>query len=227
MCGRFTLRTPTESIANLFAGIEFPEIPPNYNVAPTHSVAAIRSQDGQSQFAWLRWGLLPSWARDKKMGARMINARSETVHEKPAYRSAFKKRRCLVLADGFYEWIKTPDGKQPMYITRKDDRPFSMAGLWESNRQVDDQPLESCTVCTTSANATMAPIHERMPVILDDANIDAWLDPDFRDTDVLRSMLAPCADDLLTARAVSRNMNKVAYNEPDCIEPVAVQGDLF
>ena len=227
MCGRFTLRTPTRIIADIFSGISFPEIKPNYNVAPTHQVAALRRDGSDDKFAWLRWGLLPSWAKEKKIGARMINARCETIHEKPAYRAAFKRRRCLVLADGFYEWIPTPDGKQPMYITRKDDQPFAMAGLWEVNRKIETEAIESCTVVTTSANTLMAPIHERMPVILHRDSFDAWLDPQFENQKALQEMLVPCDPDWLSARPVSKNMNKVGYNAADCIEPVATQGDLF
>ena len=226
MCGRFTLSTSAKTIADMFSGLQVPEIPPSYNIAPTHQVASIRNQT-ERQFAWLHWGLLPSWAKQKKMAAKMINARCETVHEKPAYRSAFKKRRCLVLADGFYEWISTPDGKQPMYITLKNNLPFAMAGLWESNRKIDDQPIESCTVVTTNANSLMAPIHDRMPVILPDDLWEAWLDPAFEDTTALQKMLQPFDSDQLQATAVSKSANKVSNNSPECIKPADQQGELF
>ena len=233
MCGRFTLRTPTETIADIFSQLSVPEIPPSYNIAPTQNVAAIRSckstdnAQASQEFAWLRWGLLPSWAKDKKMGARMINARSETVHEKPAFRSAFKKRRCLILADGFYEWLSTPDGKQPMYVTMHDDRPFCMAGLWETNKQIDDEKIESCTIITTSANPLMTPIHDRMPVILQEDRYNMWLDPAFEDREALQDLLAPFDDTQMAVRPVSRNVNKVSHNAADCIDPVATQGNLF
>ena len=232
MCGRFTLRTPTETIADLFSNLTLPEIEANYNVAPTNSVAAVRhpsskNGSGHQEFAWLRWGLLPSWAKEKKMGSRMINARCETVREKPAYRAAFKRRRCLVLADGFYEWINTPDGKQPMYITMKSDRPFAMAGLWEINKSLDEQPLETCTVITTSANSLVADIHDRMPVILPIDRYDMWLDPAFEDQDALQDLLEPFDESKMDARAVSKNVNKVGYNVADCINPISTQGNLF
>lgn len=226
MCGRFTLRTPTETIADLFAGLSVPEITPNYNIAPTQTVAAIRNDSQGKEFALLRWGLLPSWASDKKMGARMINARCETVREKPAFRAAFKRRRCLVLADGFYEWLKTSDGKQPMYITMKDDHLFAMAGLWEVNKKIEDQKIETCTVITTSANPLVASIHDRMPVILPENRYDIWLDTSFEDQDALQDLLEPFDADQMIARPVSKNVNKVSYNAPDCIEPIATQGQL-
>ncbi len=225
MCGRFTLRTPTETIANLFGGIAIPPIPPSYNIAPTQNIATIRTHDDRQEFAWLHWGLIPFWADDRKIGSRMINARAETVREKPAFRAAFQKRRCLVLADGFYEWKATPDGKQPMYVTMRDDGPFCMAGLWESNRKLEE-PVQSCTIITTDANPLMAPIHDRMPVILRRDAWKPWLDPHFEDADWLQKQLQPCDEAQMSVRPVSRNVNKVSYNQPDCIEPVSIQAEL-
>jgi len=162
------------------------------------------------------------------MASRMINARCETVHEKPAYRSAFKRRRCLVLADGFYEWLTTADGKkQPMYVTMKNDQPFAMAGLWEVNTRVAAEPIETCTVITTSANRLMEPIHDRMPVILSNEQHEMWLDPTFQNYDALQNQLQPFSADQMTARAVARNVNKVGYNLPDAIQPIDTQGQLF
>ena len=229
MCGRFTLRTPTETIADLFAGVEFPEMTANFNIAPTQSVAAIRQPAlrDSKELSWLRWGLVPSWATDIKMGARMINARCETIQEKPAFRAAFKKRRCLILADGFYEWQATPTGKQPIYIYRKDEQPFGMAGLWECNSQIGPTPMETCTVITTAANPLVAPIHDRMPVILPAEHFEQWLDSAFEDATVLQSLLQPYAAEKMSTRAVSRNVNKVGYNQADCLTPTATQGELF
>jgi putative SOS response-associated peptidase YedK len=227
MCGRFTLRTPAETIADLFGGIPVPRITANYNVAPTQQVATIRQGAEGREFAWLRWGLLPSWAKDARMGARMINARGETVAEKPAFRAAFKRRRCLVLADGFYEWLATPQGKQPMYVTLQDDRVFAMAGLWEVNQRVTEDRIESCTIITTDANPLMARIHDRMPVILPADRYDMWLDSGFQDQQALQQLLVSFPADEMQVRPVSRNVNKVGYNQPDCIEPVATQGNLF
>lgn len=223
MCGRFTLRTPTETIADLFSGIEFPDIPPSYNVAPTQSIAVLRDSGDGPQFAWLRWGLVPFWADDIKLGNRMLNARSETVDEKPSFRAAFKKRRCLILADGFYEWKKTPDGKQPTYIHRQDDQVFTMAGLWERNRKVttaDGHPVETCTIITTTANSLMAPIHDRMPVILDANQRESWLAPDNDDVAQLKTWLVPCDATGWETYPVSTEVNKPAFNTPACIEEI-------
>lgn len=229
MCGRFTLRTPTQSVAELFRQITIPELHPTYNIAPTHQVASVRFSTAHNapEFTYLKWGLLPGWANDIRMGARMINARSETLHEKPAFRSAFKQRRCLILADGFYEWKATPDGKEPVYITLKSDVPFCMAGLWEHNSNIESEPIESCTIITTTANDLLAPLHERMPVILPTEKQAVWIDPSFQDQNTLRSFLTPLESDRMQFHAVSRSVNRVAYNQPDCIQPVATQGELF
>ncbi len=219
MCGRFTLRTPTETIVDMFEGLEIPEIQPSYNIAPTQTISAIRDTDGGIAFASLHWGLIPFWADEKKIGNRMINARCETVRDKPAFRSAFKRRRCLILADGFYEWQKTAEGKQPMYIQQKHNQPFCFAGLWELNKKIGD-PIESCTIITTAANELMSTIHDRMPVILPKSKHDIWLDRAFEDYDVLQEMLQPYPDDDLIALPVSTKVNKPSYNAPDCIEPL-------
>ncbi len=225
MCGRFTLRTPTETIADLFAGIPFPDIPPSYNIAPTQMVAAVRSREQEPQFAWLKWGLLPFWARDARIGSRMINARCETIHEKPAFRAAFKKRRCLILADGFYEWKKTDEGKQPVYIHLRDDQPYCYAGLWEFNDKTGP-PVETCTIVTTSPNELLETIHDRMPVILPRSQYDVWLNPQFEDLDYLQSLLQPYPADEMEAWPVSAQVNKPSFNRPECIEPVARQQGL-
>jgi putative SOS response-associated peptidase YedK len=209
-------------IAELFDGIEVPEIPPNYNVAPTQTVAAIRSEHDTPAFAWLRWGLVPFWATDLKIGSRMINARCETVRDKPAFRAAFKKRRCLLIADGFYEWKKTADGKQPMFVQRRDGRPWCMAGLWEKNEKTG-QGVETCAIITTGPNQLMQDIHDRMPVILSPRHYRIWLDPGFQDHDCLQSLLAPCPADEMEAWAVSPEMNKPSFNKPSCVVPIATQ----
>ena len=145
----------------------------------------------------------------------------------PPFELPFKRRRCLVVADGFYEWLATAEGKQPMYINMKDNRPFAMAGLWEVNKQATDQKIESCTVITTSANPLMAPIHDRMPVILPPERFEMWLDPGFEDHDALQELLQPFDEQKMNARPVAKNVNKVGYNQPDCIDEIAIQGDLF
>ncbi len=187
MCGRFTLRTPAETLSALFEDLRFPKLRPRYNIAPTQSILCVRQDpQGNCEPAMLRWGLVPFWSQDLKIGARMINARSETAATKPSFRAAFKSRRCLVLADGFFEWKKIGKEKQPYYITQVDDGPFCMAGLWESwkDKQSDSglaAPVETCTILTTEANSMMAPLHDRMPVILDRDQYSFWLDSSFQD----------------------------------------------
>ncbi|HEY1598513.1 MAG TPA: SOS response-associated peptidase [Pirellulales bacterium] len=173
MCGRFTLRTPAHAVADAFGLISTPDLQLRFNIAPTQLVAAVRfdPQQGGRQLTRLRWGLIPSWAADPSIGSRMINARADTVATKPAFRSAFKRRRCLVLADGFYEWKKVGSAKQPFFMRLKDDRPFAFAGLAEHWHR-DGQTIDSCSIITTESNSLMAEIHDRMPVILPPAEYD-------------------------------------------------------
>lgn len=220
MCGRYTLRTPVETLVERFEIDEHPaSISPSYNVAPTRQVAAVRAEDGRRKLEGLRWGLIPPWADDPEIGNRMINARSETVAEKPSYRRAFKERRCLILADGFYEWQKTADGKQPFYIRMEDRSPFAFAGLWES--WSNGEEIRSCTILTTEPNELVAPIHNRMPVILHREDYEMWLDPDFEEREPLTSLLKPYPEEAMEAYPVGRRVNNPANDEPGCIEPVA------
>lgn len=221
MCGRFTLKTPASELASLFDGLSFSDIPPRFNICPTQMVACLRWADGSTyQLSSLRWGLVPFWAKDLKIGARMINARSETAATKPAFRAAFKKRRCLIVADGFYEWKKEGKQKQPYYITQADESPFVLAGLWESwTDKASQAVVETCTILTTEANGTMQPLHDRMPVFLDSPQHDAWLDPAFQDTVQLQSWLVPCADDRLKTRRVDTWVNKAGNEGPECLAP--------
>jgi putative SOS response-associated peptidase YedK len=224
MCGRFTLRTSPETVASLFDGLEVPGFAPSWNIAPTQRVAAVRQIDARNEVAFLRWGLVPFWSNDPKIGNRMINARSETVQEKPAFRAAFRKRRCLILADGFYEWQKTAGGKQPMYIQRRDGQPFGMAGLWESNDRFGEL-LQTCAIITTDANEMMAPIHDRMPVILQPRDHLQWLDADEKDLTRVQSLLRPLEEGLLTAWPVSPAVNRPSFNDPSCVAPIPLHGD--
>jgi putative SOS response-associated peptidase YedK len=220
MCGRYTLKTPINVLAEGFGITEYPSsLPPNYNVAPTQEVAAVVEEDDKRKLEMLHWGLIPSWARDPAIGNKMINARAETVPEKPSFRSAFKKRRCLVLADGFYEWQKTDDGKQPYHIKMQDDSPFAFAGLWETWKNGEE--IRSCTIITTDANDLMSEIHHRMPVILHPEDYAMWLDPDFDEKEPLTSLLKPYPADAMEAYAVSRRVNKPSNNEPSILESVA------
>ena len=222
MCGRFTLLTPASELSALFDGLRFPTFQPRYNICPTQPVISVRIRDDEKEVVPLRWGLVPSWSKDLKIGARMINARSETVAVKPSFRSAFKSRRCLVIANGFYEWKKEGKAKQPYYISRSDDQPFCLAGLWESwtDKSIPNaKPVESCTVLTTTANEIMAPLHDRMPVILDQEDFDFWLDPKFNDREQLESLLVPYAADELQTYPVDTIVNKASNDTPKCIEP--------
>lgn len=222
MCGRFTLTTPIETLVETFQLSSVPEeLAPRYNIAPTQPVAAVLVDEEKAQhLALLRWGLIPGWAKDPSIGNRMINARAETVAEKPAFRVAFQRRRCLVLADGFYEWQRSERGKRPMYIRLADGRPFAFAGLWEHWKGADGPPLDSCTILTTEANELMRPIHNRMPVILPPEAYDLWLDPTVRAADSLLPLLRPHPAETMRAFAVSTLVNNPANDDPRCIVPL-------
>jgi putative SOS response-associated peptidase YedK len=221
MCGRYTLKTPVEELAEEF-GFEASsvELPPNYNVAPTQEVAAVLSEGGERRLELLRWGLIPSWADDPGIGSRMINARAETAPEKPSFRRAFRERRCLIPADGFYEWKRTNGTKQPYYIRMREGRPFAFAGLWESWRDEGGPELRSCAILTTAPNALAGEIHDRMPVILPAVSYDAWLDPE-AEKEELVALLAPYLEDEMEAYPVSRFVNSPSNNDPRCVEPAA------
>ncbi len=223
MCGRFALLTSGEAIAEFFNLETVPDpLPPRYNIAPTQPVLGVRlSTHGQErEFALFRWGLIPSWAKDIKMGARMINARSETVAEKPAFRAAFKRRRCLIPASGFYEWQKVNGRKQPMYIHPAGEELFALAGLWEYWLGADGSELETCTILTTTPNEMMAPIHNRMPVIVEPEDFEMWLDPGPRPADGLH-LLRPYPANRMTAYPVSTLVNSPANDTANCITPLS------
>lgn len=221
MCGRYTLSTPAGKLAAEFqldgAAVD---ITPSYNVAPTQQVAAVLEDEGGRRLEMLRWGLVPSWADDPEIGARMINARSETAPEKPSFRRAFRGRRCLIAADGFYEWKREEGGKQPYYFRMQDGRPFAFAGLWESWEKGGDEALHTCAILTTRANSVLEGVHERMPVILPSDAYDAWLDPD-ADREELGELMIPYPGDDLEAYAVSRFVNSPRNNDERCVEPAA------
>ena len=196
------------------------EITPSYNVAPTQQVAAVLEDEGGRRLEMLRWGLVPSWADDPEIGARMINARSETAPEKPSFRRAFRGRRCLIAADGFYEWKRENGGKQPYYFRMQDGRPFAFAGLWESWEKGGEGILRTCAILTTRANSVLSEVHDRMPVILPHDAYDAWLDPD-ADREELGELMIPYAGDDLETYPVSRFVNSPRNNDERCIEPAA------
>lgn len=222
MCGRYTLTAPKDSIADAFDLSSLPELHPRYNIAPTQEVAVVRrGPNGEREMALLHWGLIPFWAKDPSIGNRMINARAETVAEKPSFRNAYKKRRCLVVADGFYEWKKEASGpKQPFYVRLKEGEVFAFAGLWEKWDK-EEEAIESCTLLTTSPNTLMAEFHHRMPVILHPDDYDTWLDPELKGGERLEGLLQPYEPEAMEAYPVSRMVNSPANDAPGCIESVA------
>jgi putative SOS response-associated peptidase YedK len=221
MCGRYTLTTPAERLAEEFGFKDSSvELPQSYNVAPTQGVAAVLEEGAGRRLEVLRWGLIPPWADDPQIGSRMINARSETAPEKPSFRRAFRERRCLIPADGFYEWQRTNGAKQPFYIHMEDGRPFAFAGLWESWGRGGEGEIRTCTILTTGTNAVVGEIHERMPVIVAPDAYDVWLDP-ASERDELTGLLAPYPEDEMEAYPVSRFVNSPSNNDPRCVEPAA------
>ena len=228
MCGRYSLTTAPEALRRLFNFLNQPNLGPRYNVAPTQSAPVVRpAADGTGrELVMMRWGLVPSWAKDLSIGAKMINARSETVAEKPAFRSAFRHRRCLVPADGFYEW-RTEDGKkQPFRIGMKGGGPFAFAGLWESWTAPEDagdlagETIESYTIITTTANEKLRPIHARMPVILDEAAHESWLTDE---PATLAPLLTAFPAQPMAFYRVNPRVNNARNDDPSCIEPLERQ----
>ena len=222
MCGRFTLNTPAQIIAEFFKLSEVPDIKPRYNIAPTQSIATVKvdSEKIERQFQFMRWGLIPSWAKDMKIGSHTINARSETVAEKPAFRSAIKHRRCLIIADGFYEWQPQGKKKQPYYFTMANGEPFAFAGLWENWESPEAENIVSCSIITTAANSTVQPVHDRMPVILPQGNWEQWLDPSVDKAQEVLPLLQPYDPAAMKANAVSTIVNSPTRDSPECIQTI-------
>lgn len=210
MCGRYTLTYDIRDIAKAFHLAVAPSVQaePRYNIAPTQNVVAVLEEDNQPQLELLRWGLIPSWAKEESVGSKMINARSETLAEKPSFKRLLHSRRCLIVADGFYEWKQEQRGpKTPMYITLKDHELFTFAGLWDAWKSPDGRSFRTCTIITTHSNELIAPIHDRMPVILPEDARQEWLDPKLRDEHILLPLLVPYAADAMSVRPVSRLVN--------------------
>ncbi len=238
MCGRFVATAPPSELADYFQAVlnesaADSEFEPSYNVAPTNSVHVVRAREGHREIDRMQWGLVPSWAKDPKIGSKMINARAETATTKPAFRTAMKKRRCLVPATGFYEWRKVEGRrtKQPYYITRKDGEPVVFAGLWEAwkpqprseaagdRESAQPEWLITCTLITTKPNAEMKEIHDRMPVLVPPSEWDRWLDPDVP-ADAVGGVLAPAPDGLLELTPISTMVNNVRNQGAELIDPV-------
>lgn len=221
MCGRLVIYSPAEYYAALFGvSVNF-EMSPRYNVPPTSDIPVCRvNHKGDRELLLMRWGLVPRWSKGPDSRFSMFNARSETVHEKPSYRSAFKKQRCLIPADGFYEWTQA-NGKQPYFIHRNDNAPLVFAGLWEHWQDKEGNVIDSCTIIVTKANAMMQLIHDRMPVILDSGQFNDWLDPQNQAVDELRDMLQRYAPDDLESYPVSRDVNTPANDNPDLLNKLS------
>jgi len=223
MCGRYSLKTPVERLSEKF---QFPKVIPiklRYNIAPSQTVAVVRClpDDSDRKLAMLRWGFIPSWAKFPNSGVQPINAKAETAAELPMFRDAFRRRRCLVPADGFYEWKQEGGRKQPVYVRLKDGEPFAIAGLWEHWEGQDGQVIESCTLLTTEPNDLLAPIHNRMPVILDPKDYAQWLDPDLQQADRLKPLLQPFSTEQMTAYLVNLRVNNPKHDDPLCLEPIS------
>lgn len=221
MCGRFSQTHSAEVIAETFNLNVIPDWQPRYNIAPTQAVPAIVQDRDDRAFKAFRWGLIPSWAKDASIGAKLINARAETIAEKPSFRTAFQHRRCLIVADGFYEWKTHSGKKQPFYFRLEGSRPFAFAGLWERWTSLTGDPLETCTIITTTANEIVATVHDRMPVILSPEQYDRWLDPNFRQTEELQALLDAYPAKTMATYPVGRAVNSPSHEGHDCIQPIA------
>lgn len=221
MCGRFTLQIPPELLAEIFGLLDIPVFPARYNIAPSQKIAVIRQNgDGQNRLEFMRWGLIPSWAEDKSIGYKLINARSETVHEKHSFRHAIRYRRCLIPTSGFYEWLQEGKTRKPLYVRMKDSSPMVFAGLWESWKSPEKEVVESCTILTTTSNSLIAPLHERMPVILHPQEYNLWLDRETTDPEKLKPLYQSYPADLMEIWPVSQLVSSPRNDSPDCIKPV-------
>ena len=220
MCGRYGLAVSGEVLATLLGLDEVPDVKANQNIAPTTQAPVARIHQGQRELAIMGWGLLPVWARDRRMAARMINARAESVDTKPAFRQAFSRRRCLVVSDGFYEWKRLGRQRQPYHIGLGEGRAFAMAGIWERWKDPEDQWVLTFSIITTTANELVGTIHDRMPVILPPAAFEQWLDPEIEDPNTLKPFLRPFPQSEMVAWPVSPKVNNVRYHGDDCRLPL-------
>lgn len=222
MCGRFAQRSDPKKLAKEFGVTEVPKVEARYNIAPTQEILSVRESADGREVTFFKWGLVPSWAKDASMGARLINARSETVTEKPAFREAFRKRRCIIPADGFYEWQRTDGRKQPFFFHLRDERPFGFAGLWERWEGEGGKILNSCTILTTEANEVLRPVHDRMPVILHPDDYELWLDVDLRKHDLAKELLKPYPAEEMLAYPVGTSINSPRSQGAKLIDRAAV-----
>jgi len=222
MCGRFTLFEADKVLSREFGVSGFSPLSPRYNIAPSQPVAAVRATPTGSgrELALLRWGLIPSWSKDRAIGNRLINARAETAREKPSFRDAFRRHRCLIPANGFYEWQRQERGKQAYFVRMRDERLFAFAGLWDRWESPDEGVIDTCTILTTSANAVLAAIHDRMPVILPPTEYQRWLDTALLNTDTLAPLLVPFPPEEMLAFPVSPRVNAPTVDDETCIAPL-------
>ncbi|MFQ5745944.1 MAG: SOS response-associated peptidase [Gemmatimonadota bacterium] len=236
MCGRFTLATPAKEWAPLFDVPVPPDLEPRFNIAPTQEIAVVRPSRPEPgpedappvrEIRMMSWGLVPHWSPDPDAAPGFINARAETAAEKPAFRDPFRDRRCLVVADGFYEWRREGRRKQPYWIHPTAGGVLAFAGLWDRWRGPDRPPLDTCAILTTEANDRLVDLHDRMPVILRPRDVDRWLDPSIRDRPPLADLFLPFPTDALTITPVSTRVNHVTYDDPACLDPIENQEDLF
>lgn len=222
MCGRYALSTPPQVLAELLRiHSVLCELRPRYNIAPTQDVPVVRqARDGAREMVAMRWGLIPSWAKDASIGSKLINARCESAADKPAFRSAFRRRRCIIPASGFYEWHKTGTTKQPFYVERADRAPLLFAGLWESwSDPVSTARTESCSILTTEASPSISTLHTRMPAVLEPELCDAWLDTTCEDVEPLQRLLRPAPEGVLTFHPVSSRVNSPRHDDASLVQP--------
>ena len=223
MCGRYVITSPPAAIRALFGYAEQPNFPPRHNVAPTQPIPIVRLAEGKRQFALMRWGLIPAWVKDPKTFSLLINARAESVLDKPAFRNAMRRRRCLIPADGFYKWREAGGRKQAYFVRRNDAAPFAFAGLYETWTGPNGEELDTAAIVTTKANRTLSVIHDRMPVILPADAFDLWLDCATVDAPTATALLVPARDDALEAYQVSPAVNRVANDTAELIAPYVEQ----
>jgi putative SOS response-associated peptidase YedK len=224
MCGRYAITTAPEAMRSLFRYQDQPNFPSRYNIAPTQPIAIVRIEEGQRRFALVRWGLIPSWVKDPRTFSLLINARGESLLDKPAFRSAMRYRRCLIPADGFYEWRQEGPRKRPYYVRLRAGGLMALAGLWEAWTGPNGEELESAVIVTTLANRTLRPIHERMPVIIPPEAFHIWLDCRNADADTAAALVAPAPAGLLEVYEVSTAVNRTANDSAALIEPLAPLG---
>jgi putative SOS response-associated peptidase YedK len=223
MCARYAITSSPEAIRALFGYADKPNFPPRYNVAPTQPIPIVRLEEGERRFALVRWGLIPSWVKDPRDFSLLVNARGESVLDKPAFRAAMRYRRCLVPADGFYEWTSAGGARRPHYVRLKSGGPLAFAGLWETWTGPDGEEMETATIVTTKANRQLAAIHDRMPVIVPPDAYDFWLDCRRVDAQTAAALIVPAREGLLEVYEVSTAVNRAAHDSPTLIEPLAAR----